>query len=141
MTAANRPCDVQDLYARFTLDSASEFLFGHNLDTLSAALPEPGATQSGMKGSPTGDAFGSFTQAFEEAQVVVTRRARLGYFWPLVEMFGNRIKRPAQTTKRWLDPIVQGALAEKAKVRSSGVRHTVEDSTLLAHLADSTEGA
>ena len=31
-----------DLYTRFTLDTASEFLFDKNLDTLSASLPIPG---------------------------------------------------------------------------------------------------
>ncbi|KAF8900848.1 cytochrome P450 [Gymnopilus junonius] len=34
LEARNTACDVQDLYGRFTLDTASEFLFGKNLDTL-----------------------------------------------------------------------------------------------------------
>ena len=33
--------DFQDLIARFTLDAATEFLFGHCVDSLSGDLPFP----------------------------------------------------------------------------------------------------
>lgn len=35
------PVDVQDLYSRFSLDAAAEFLFGERLDTLHGAYPSP----------------------------------------------------------------------------------------------------
>lgn len=140
ISASGLPCDAQDLYARFTLDSASEFLFGNNLATLSGKLPEAGKTQMGPKGSATDDAFGSFAQAFEEAQCVITQRARMGYFWPAVEFGRNRLHEAATVTKRFLDPIVTRALEEKAKVRRLGVESAIADRTFLEHLAASTEG-
>lgn len=140
ISARGDPCDAQDLYARFTLDSASEFLFGHNLDTLSLSLPEPGKAKMGPKGSATNDDFGSFTQAFEEAQCVITQRARLGYFWPVAELRQNKIKKAAQITKKWLDPMVERVLDEKAKVKRAGIEAPIGERTFLEHLAQSTEG-
>src|SRR4051812_35501938 len=39
--ADGTPVDFQDLVARFTLDSATEFLFGANVHSLDAELPFP----------------------------------------------------------------------------------------------------
>ena len=140
ISARGIPCDAQDLYARFTLDSASEFLFGNNLDTLSLSLPEPGKARMGPKGSATYDEFGSFTQAFEEAQCVITQRARLGYFWPVAELRTNKIRKASETTKKWLDPIVKRVLEEKAKAKRAGIEAPIAERTFLEHLAQSTEG-
>ncbi|PFH47049.1 hypothetical protein AMATHDRAFT_77386 [Amanita thiersii Skay4041] len=134
----NRPCEAQDLYARFSLDAASEFLFGKSLDTLSATLPIPGKTVMGPKGSATEDTWGSFVNAFEMAQQNITRRARIGYFWPLFELFGDRNEPYAQQIRQWLDPLVQLALDEKTKTDKYGVCSPIADKTFLQHLADST---
>ncbi|TFY81269.1 hypothetical protein EWM64_g2745 [Hericium alpestre] len=64
-----RAFDAQDLFARFTLDSASEFLFGNCLHTLQGALPVAGKAKLGPKGSAIDDEFGTFAWAFENAQV------------------------------------------------------------------------
>jgi hypothetical protein len=56
--------DVQDLLQRFTMDSASEFLFGKCLDTLKGHMPVAGQAKLGMRGSAhanaTEDSFGDF---------------------------------------------------------------------------------
>ncbi|CAA7262232.1 unnamed protein product [Cyclocybe aegerita] len=39
--AQGHSVNVQDLFGRFTLDSATGFLFGHSVDSLSAGLPYP----------------------------------------------------------------------------------------------------
>ena len=57
--------DAQDLFARFTLDSASEFLLGRCLDTLHGKLPIAGRAKMGPKGSSIEDEFGTFAWAFE----------------------------------------------------------------------------
>lgn len=57
--------DAQDLFARFTLDSASEFLFGDCLNTLHGSLPLAGRAKMGPKGSSIEDEFGTFAWAFE----------------------------------------------------------------------------
>ena len=135
----SQPCDAQDLYERFTLDSASEFLFGHDLETLSMRLPEAGKTTLGPKGSLTNDEFGSFRKAFEEAACVITQRARLGYFWPLAELTKNKMKEPSWVTKNWIDPLVKRALAEKAKAKRHGLEAPITEKTFLEHLAQSTD--
>ena len=53
--------DVQDILARFTLDSASEFLFARNLDMLHRGLPIPGKAKLRVKASRAAeDEFGRF---------------------------------------------------------------------------------
>lgn len=94
----------------------------------------------GPKGSATNDEFGSFAQAFESAQCVVTQRARLGYFWPVAELFSNKITRASRTIKQWLDPLVQRAIDEKLKAKRAGIEAPISERTFLEHLAQSTEG-
>jgi cytochrome P450 len=139
LSSSGQPCEVQDLYARFTLDSASEFLFGTNLDTLSASLPVAGEAAMGPKGSATHDTWGSFAQSFEAAQQIIATRGRLGYFWPLFEFFGDKTAPHIKTIHRWLDPIVEKVLDDKTKMEQAGVRSPVEDKTFLQHLADSSQ--
>ena len=94
----------------------------------------------GPKGSATNDEFGSFAQAFELAQCVITQRARLGYFWPVAELRKNKIKEAGIITKKWLDPLVQRAIDEKAKAKRAGIEAPVSERTFMEHLAQSTEG-
>ena len=62
---------MQDLLARFTIDTAAEFLFGTALSTLHAALPIAGKAKMGPKGSAINDEFGTFAWAFEVRNVCV----------------------------------------------------------------------
>ncbi|KAJ7573004.1 cytochrome P450, partial [Mycena floridula] len=134
---AHKACEAQDLHSRFTLDAASEFLFGRNLDTLSATLPQPG--RIGPKGSATEDSWGSFVQAFEMAQQVATRRSRIGYFFPLFELTGDANEGHSTTIRTWIDPLVQRALQDNRDVKKAGITQTIGDLNFLQHLADSTD--
>ncbi|KAG5652107.1 hypothetical protein H0H81_006281 [Sphagnurus paluster] len=136
---AGQPSEAQDLFARFTIDAASEFLFGKNLDTLSSALPVPGITPMGPKGSATLDEWGSFTGAFEMAQQIVTTRARLGYLWPLFEVFGDKTEPHISVIQKWLDPLVQNALQEKVFSEKNNSPVGITEKTFLQHLVDSTD--
>lgn len=140
LSSSNQACEAQDLYARFSIDAASEFLFGKNLETLSASLPVAGLTRMGPKGSATEDTWGSFVEAFEMAQQEVTRRARIGYYWPLFELFRDRNQQNAHRIREWLDPLVKMALHEKEQSKFHGTSSPVGDKTFLQHLADSTDG-
>lgn len=140
LSSSNQACEAQDLYARFSIDAASEFLFGKNLETLSASLPVPGVARMGPKGSATEDTWGSFVEAFEISQQEVTRRGRIGYFWPLFELFHDRNKFHAKRIREWLDPLVEMALHEKSQLKSHGIISSpVEERTFIQHLADSTD--
>ncbi|KAG6853804.1 hypothetical protein C0991_001254 [Blastosporella zonata] len=137
-SSSGKPSEAQDLYARFTIDAASEFLFGANLDTLSGDLPIAGVTPMGPKGSATRDAWGSFTGAFEMAQQIVTGRTRIGWLWPLFEMFGDKSEPYVQTIRSWLDPLVRRTLDNHATMKKAGVDSPIADKTFVEHLVDST---
>jgi len=137
---SDTPIDVQDLYSRFALDAASEFLFGKNLDTLSASLPVAGKTAMGPKGSVTDDAWGSFTRAFETAQINITTRSRLGSIWPLFELLKDKNEEHCRVTREFLDPIVRGAIEEKRRMEKAGIDSPVSEKNFMQHLADSTNG-
>ncbi|KAH7886740.1 cytochrome P450 monooxygenase CYP63 [Phlebopus sp. FC_14] len=138
-TAKNEACDVQDLYARFTIDAASEFLFGKNLDTLSGKLPKAGSTALSERGSVTDDAWGTFAKAFEAVQHIITVRARTGLIWPVFELFDDKTAPYVDTIRSWVDPLVRQTLEDKAAAKRAGVNGNLDDKTFLQHLADSTE--
>ena len=139
-SSTGTPIDAQDLYARFSLDAASEFLFGERFDTLHGSLPVAGSAKLGTKGTATDDAFGAFVSAFEAIQEIVTTRAIRGYFWPIRELFRDQAEPHAEVISKFLDPIVQRTLDRKKKMRHAGVSPTTEHDTFLEYLADNTEG-
>lgn len=140
IATANQPCDVQDLYARFTIDAASEFLFGKNLDTLSGQLPAPASGPS-ERGSSTDDAWGMFVKAFEAVQQIITARARTGIIWPVFELLDDKTAPYVETIRQWVDPLVRQALEAKAASKQAGINGNIEEKTFLQHLADSTDGS
>lgn len=138
--ASNTPCEAQDLYARFTLDAASEFLFGKNLDTLSLPFPIPGKAEMGAKGSAMEGSWGAFAEAFETCQQNVTKRARLGKNWPLFELFRDNNQKHVEVIHDWLDPLVKKAIDDRLGTEKAGVSVPLSEKTFLQHLADSTDG-
>ncbi|KIY51977.1 cytochrome P450 monooxygenase CYP63 [Fistulina hepatica ATCC 64428] len=131
-TRTGTACDVQDVYSRFTIDSASEFLFGKNLDTLSAQLPVAGAARMGPKGSATDGSWGEFVMAFEGAQTVASTRARIGHLWPLLELFTDKNVENARVIREWLDPLVKQAIDSRGTFVDG-------EKNFMQHLADSTD--
>lgn len=133
------PLDVQDLFGRFIMDAASEFLFGKNLDTLSGTLPVAGKAKMGPKGSLSEDRWGSFTAAFEMAQVNITNRGRLGSIWPLFELFKDKNEEHSRVIREWLDPLVRHVLDERAEMEKAGISKCTSEKNFLQHLADNSQ--
>lgn len=141
--AKDKPCDVQDLFSRFTLDTASEFLFGIPLNTLRKPLPQAGCVRIGQRGSQSVDdhnKFEEFTEAFEKAQVIIARRTNVGSLWPLFELLRDKTEDNMVVVKRWLDPLAQKAVERKLGRREEGAKLSLEDATYLDFLADNTDG-
>ena len=85
---------------RFTLDSASEFLFGKNIDSLADFLPYPHHIASSQAAGPTPvEAFGA---AFADAEFTISERGRLGWIWPLLEIFHDRTDAPMKIVNAFL---------------------------------------
>ncbi|KIM86057.1 hypothetical protein PILCRDRAFT_816605 [Piloderma croceum F 1598] len=126
--------DFQDVISRFTLDSATEFLFGKNVDSLADDLPYPHgvAASHKMHSSPAEQ----FSKAFTHAQYIVSERSKLGWIWPLLEIFEDRTKEPMKVVDSFLEPLVQYAIE---KHDSDDVKEKDEHSeTLLDHLVKLT---
>ncbi|KAJ7281436.1 cytochrome P450 monooxygenase CYP63 [Mycena rebaudengoi] len=135
------PIDIQDLVSRFTLDSASEFLFGMKLNTLSQPLTQPGKAKLGPKGSIPIDGateFDEFTEAFERVAVIITRRGTQGDTWPLLELFEDKTEDSISTIMNWMEPMVKKAVSEKERRSQAGVETAAGENVFLDFLASKT---
>ncbi|EPS96209.1 hypothetical protein FOMPIDRAFT_1130934 [Fomitopsis schrenkii] len=133
--------DFQDLVSRFTLDAASEFLFGSCIDSLKQPLRST-ASHTGSTHHPGEETVSShdFAEAFRAAEHVCSDRAWRTGLWPLFEMLEDKSAKHVEIIKRFLDPIVKDALRRKDTNASTDRRHLEDekDKTLLDHLVDYT---
>lgn len=134
------------MISRFTLDSATEFLFGKNVCSLSAGLVYPPnsplATSVAFKDHPANQ----FSHAFLEAQSETSHRSRFGKQWRLFEMWSDRVKKHVRVCREFIDPILEEALSKKRALKDAGLipekneKQVAEGETLLDHLVNCAEG-
>ncbi|KAF9040819.1 hypothetical protein BJ165DRAFT_1406836 [Panaeolus papilionaceus] len=76
---------------RFTLDSASEYLFGHNVDSISVGIPYP--SYAAEKNTPSfyNHPANVFQHAFEEGQLRSTYRIGAGDDWRMFEFWKDEV--------------------------------------------------
>ena len=142
--------DAQDLFARFTIDAATEFLFGreHCVGALEleASLDKAGIMHDEKDSRVASNAFAA---AFAEAQDVMTLRLRLGDIWPLWEIWRDRSKGPMDIVYAYVDPIIEAALRKKHDSLVMGrspdekvaeVGDPEHDESLLDNLVSKIEG-
>ena len=122
--------------SRFTLDAATEFLFGNCVESLSAGIPYPyNATYlPPVKRTAKGDAANAFAHAFLEAQEVISVRERYGWVWPLAEIFKDKSYEPMKIVNSYIEPIVKEALEKK---RNSPIKEKGEEPSDEETLLDS----
>jgi hypothetical protein len=139
---------------RFTLDSATEFLFGSSFHTLKAAVPYPHyitqiPTSASSNNESLSQAGTDFASAFYEAQEIISNRERLGDdVWPLFEILEDKTDKRMKVVGGYVEAIVEKALARRRKLVEEGQieledekRGVVEDNeTLLDYLVKMTEG-
>ena len=125
--------------SRFTLDTATEFLFGNCVHSLSACLPYPHNATPPSVLTDTDGSVSAFTQAILEAQQVIASRARFGWIWPLREIWEDKTRKPMQVVDGYVEPIIQEALAKK-KAEAFDTKDTGEGETLLDYLIRDIEG-
>lgn len=129
------------MVARFTLDSATEFLFGSDVKSLSAPLPYPPtstAAQEALK-LPVHPAD-EFAQAFLAAQQASGKRSRFLGVWPLVEFWQDRVQTSMAVVDRFIEPLVRDALRNKGKKTPVSDQKIPDEETLLGHLVQVTDG-
>ncbi|EIW81954.1 cytochrome P450 [Coniophora puteana RWD-64-598 SS2] len=140
------PVDFQDMVSRFTLDSATEFLFGKDVCSLSAGLVYPPSV-SGSAASAAADDHPAnrFAHAFAEAQSAAAQRGIWGGAWRLREFWKDDVKEHMKVCHGFIDPILEDALARKREAREKGLDQGAEKGevqegeTLLEHLVNYTE--
>ncbi|KAG9044823.1 hypothetical protein FS837_007482 [Tulasnella sp. UAMH 9824] len=125
--------DFQDIAGRLTMDSATEFLFGRSVDSLSSPLPRPRAVSRDIL-----DTENAFVKAFNAALIAVGYRLYAGGHWRLFEFMGDKTRSHMKVIRGYLDPIIDEALRKK-KQSAEEKPDEEEKSTLLEHLVASTE--
>lgn len=135
---AKQSIDVQDIFSRFTLDAAGEFLFGTtDLNTLDIPLPIPSNSSLGPKGTQVEEGYyGGFVTSFEMLQIVITKRLQYSKMWPALELITDKTKEHNLVIDRWMAPMLQTAL-ERKRIRGSKTCGD-NDGNLVDHLADMT---
>lgn len=130
--------DFQDLISRFTLDSATEFLFGNDVHSLAGGLPYPYYHSTTSTSDSDAHPSTRFVHAFQEAQMITAFRSRFGSHWPLFEFWHDRMKKPMRVVHDFIDPIVAAAISRKKEEMLSPSLDR-DDETLLENLVNSTE--
>ncbi|KAG2105766.1 cytochrome P450 [Suillus discolor] len=126
--------DFQDLISRFTLDSASEFLFGHCTDSLSVELPFPDNTLESTNTKGRGDTAAAFADAVSQAEHAISRRVIIGAVWPMTEIFADSTAQHMKVVDEFLDPILEAALTRHSTAAKLDANEITEDQTFLDHL-------
>jgi hypothetical protein len=130
------------LVARFTLDSATEFLFGRDVESLSANIPYPTSAAHLNKPSFYNHPSTIFVKAFSQGQNLVTARSALGYEWPLSEFWSDKVAPLRKIMDNFTEPLMDDALAKRNLEFSKGADAKVDEDNdnLLAHLVRHTQG-
>jgi hypothetical protein len=139
--------DYQDAAARYTLDSATDFLFGTCVNSLDAGFPYPENHRLHSTDESTLSSAEKFARAFGDAQWDIATRLRIGALWPLTEMRGDRTKKSMEVVDAYINPILDEALKKRAHLAEKSIdsgktvkEEISEDETLLDHLVKQTDG-
>ncbi|KAG8984754.1 hypothetical protein FRB93_006332 [Tulasnella sp. JGI-2019a] len=131
------PFDVQDIFERFTMDTAGEFLFGDGeLNTLNHPLRLPRSKDT-LSVIPKD--YGGFVNAYTEGnRRVLERYSFPPLYWTVRDLFHDQMTAPTEAIAEYLGPLVVKAL-ELKKQRLVDQEKVVQEVSYLEHLAASTE--
>ncbi|KAF5374195.1 hypothetical protein D9758_004628 [Tetrapyrgos nigripes] len=141
--ASGTPVDFQDAIARFTLDSATEFLFGKSVDSLSAGLPYPSSHPLAQSGSENfiNHPSNRFANAFANGQEILRSRGLFGKYWRFREFWKDEALQYRKIVEEFVSPILASALDNRRDDVASGLGEAkeIEDETFLEHLVKLTK--
>ena len=134
---------AQDLVARFTLDSATEFLFGHDVGSLSANIPYPASAAHLNESSFYNHPSTIFVKAFTEGQNLTIERSFFGNDWPLLEFWSDKVAPFRKVIDDFTNPLMEEALAKRnlgLSKKAADSKDDDESDNLLGHLVKHTQG-
>ena len=86
-----------------------------------------------------------FPHAFSMAQRIVSERPRVGWLWPLKELFESKTDEHMAIVDAFLEPLLQEAIRKKEEREKAGIsvedKESQDDETLLDNLVKQTSGA
>jgi hypothetical protein len=129
---------------RFTLDSATEFLFGKNVHSLSAGLAYPPSSLKSKSTTSLSHSSNTFSEAFGKGQFLIAVRSRFGLHWPLREFWKDQAKEQRAIVDDFIEPILDEAVAKNKPAQQSNDTYksttgVKDDETLLDHLVNFTD--
>lgn len=124
---------------RFTLDSATQFLCGHNVGSLGAGIPYPNSSAHKNPTSFYEHPSNKFLTAFGQGQSQAAARSALGEDWPIIEFWGDAVKPLRDIMDDFTRPLLEQALARKEANENLDVKDGDEEN-LLDHLVKHTQG-
>ncbi|KAG8736136.1 hypothetical protein FRC10_009658 [Ceratobasidium sp. 414] len=136
-----RVTEHADRGARLTMDAAGEFLFSTaDINSLDGKLPVAGHAKIGPRGTAVETSYGDFVRAFDEVQVLIPVRGRMGqYIWPLVEMKEDKAKRYRNVIDQWVQPLLDSAFTRRKQwILDGGDEKSPAGDTFLDDLVSST---
>jgi len=134
------PIFNQDLVSRFTLDSATEFLFGSSVHSLSAGIPYPKHAEHKTPQSFYDHPSNIFVKAFSQGQVLSSLRLGMGPNWPLAEFWKDEVAPLRKAMDDFTGPVMEAALEKREKELSGQIdAKEGDETTLLAHLVKNTQ--
>ncbi|KAF8217177.1 cytochrome P450 [Mycena galopus ATCC 62051] len=140
-TRAGYAVDFQDLIGRFTMDSATEFLFGTCVHSLKANIPygHNVAFPPPQSSSAQAESANKFVKAFNDAMQVIAEREYIGAIWPLWEIARDKTAAPMKIVSAFLDPIIAAAINKKRLADGATEKKSeAEADTLIDELLNST---
>lgn len=127
------------------MDSATEFLFAHDVCSLAAGLPYPHYNPLAAASNNVNHPANKFARAFDDVQRLTAMRVRRGWIWPLTELFKDKVEEPLEVVRGFIEPIVAKALEKKReREKVHGVeenKEVQEGESLLEHLVKLSDGA
>lgn len=124
--------DLQVLFFRLTLDSATEFLFGESVDSQLRLLPGYNKTQEDDKSS-------DFASAFDKGQMCLATRARFMNMYWLINT--KEFRDSCRACHEFIDRFVRLALSKELREKEleNGVTGAKEKYIFLEALAAQTQ--
>ncbi|KAF8918928.1 cytochrome P450 monooxygenase pc-3 [Mucidula mucida] len=108
------PVEFQDAVSRFTLDSATEYLFGKDVESLTAGIPYPESSNIRNSDHFENHPSNIFARAFIKGQRLIALRTGFGRLWPLQEFWTNEVISLRRTVDEFVEPLVKDAFRKKA---------------------------
>ncbi|THV04324.1 cytochrome P450 [Dendrothele bispora CBS 962.96] len=143
--ASGHPVDFQDAVARFTLDSATEFLFGKSVSSTSAGLHYPPSSPLSSSSSAfLNHPSSKFVTSFTKGQEVIALRGYRGKHWRLFEPWQDEALKHRKAVEEFVGPILDEALRKSRKdnvdmEKLGNMKEAKEEETFLEHLVKFTE--